>query len=54
MSAQKNQPKYSLKPADDTFYNKCLKKKNVRIDFGDPYRDMEQLEHNARHVKSVK
>ena len=54
MSAQKNQPKYSLKPADDTFYNKCLKKKNVRIDFGDPYRDMEQLERNARRVKSVK
>ena len=54
MSAQKNQPKYSLKPTDDTFYNKCLKKKNIRFDFSDLYRDIDKLESNARRVKSVK
>ena len=52
MSAE-NQPKSSLKPVVGTFCNNCLKKKNVRFDFGSLYQEMEQLERSARRVKSV-
>ena len=45
--------KSSLKPAVEKFCNKCLKKKSVRFAFSDLYQDIEQLERNARRVKSV-
>ena len=45
--------KSSLKPAVEKFCSKCFKKKSVRFAFSDLYQDIEQLERNARRVKSV-
>ena len=48
-----NQLKSALKPVVGTFCKSCLKRKNVRFDFGNLYREMEQLERSERRVKSV-
>ena len=52
MSAE-NQLKSALKPVVGTFCKSCLKRKNVRFDFGNLYREMEQLERSERRVKSI-
>ena len=48
-----NQLKSTLKPVVGTLCKSCLTKKNVRFDFGNLYREMEQLERSERRVKYI-